>query len=144
MKQTTNNQWLQRGIQIYSTILLFVFIASCNEEQNKNLSEVKVESPINENSNIETLQTDPLFYIDGQLCQHLRKIFQDKNGDLWFGTNVYGLMRYNGDTLEYFSDKEGLPGGRITGIVEDEKGNIWFGSYGGLTKYDGKSFTNFS
>jgi ligand-binding sensor domain-containing protein len=51
-------------------------------------------------------------------------------------------MRYDGDTLQYFDEKDGLEGGRITGILEDKEGNVWFGSCGGLTKYDGKSFTN--
>lgn len=96
---------------------------------------------------------DPLFFIEGQLCQHVRKIFQDKSGNLWFGTNVYGLMRYNGDTLEYFDEKRGIGGGRITGIVEDKEGNVWFGTYKGLSKYDARLnegegqktiFTNFT
>jgi ligand-binding sensor domain-containing protein len=49
-----------------------------------------------------------------------------------------------GDTLEYFTEKDGLGGGRITGIVQDKEGNVWVGTYKGLTKYDGKNFTNFS
>jgi len=28
-------------------------------------------------------------------------------------------------------------------IVEDQKGNVWFGTEGGVSKYDGKTFTNF-
>lgn len=87
---------------------------------------------------------DPMFYIEGQLCQHVRKIFQDSKGNLWLGTNVYGLMRYDGDSLIYFTKKDGLGAGRITGIVEDKEGALWFGTYGGLTKYDGVSFTNFT
>ena len=38
------------------------------------------------------------------------------------GTNVYGLMRYDGDSLRYYSKKNGLDFGRITAIVEDEQG----------------------
>jgi ligand-binding sensor domain-containing protein len=108
---------------------------------------------VNETSkqNADVPWVDPLFYIDGQLCQHVRKIFQDTKGNIWFGTNVYDLMRYNGETLEHFDENDGIGGGRITGIVEDAEGNVWFGTYKGLTKYDlsaeqagGKSFTNFN
>ena len=53
-------------------------------------------------------------------------------------------MRYDGVTLKYFDEHDGLTNGRITGIVEDNEGNVWFVTAGGLTKYDGKSFTNFS
>ena len=87
---------------------------------------------------------DPLFFIDGQLCQHLRKIFQDTKGNLWFGTNVYDLMQYDGNTLNIYTKKEGFSGGRGTGIVEDSSGNIWFATAIGLNKYDGESYTVFT
>ncbi len=85
----------------------------------------------------------PVYY-EGQLCHWVREIFEDSRGDLWFGTNHYGVMRYDGDTLEYFGEDKGVVGGRISGIAEDTGGNVWFGSDGGLTKYDGKSFTRYS
>lgn len=101
-------------------------------------------------SDIETTWVDPLFFIEGQLCQHVRKIFQDSHGNLWIGTNIYGLMRYNGDTLVYYDESHGLGGGRITGIVEDEYGSVWFGTAEGLSRYDPTQdasevrFTNFA
>lgn len=86
---------------------------------------------------------DHLFFLEGQLCAWVRNIFQDTRGNLWFATNHYGVMRYDGDTLMYFTANEGLGYGRVTEIAEDKGGNIWFGTAEGLTKYDGKSFTNF-
>ncbi len=91
-----------------------------------------------------TVETDPLFEIDGQICQHVRRILQDSKGTLWIGTNVYGLLRYDGDSLVYFSENEGVNTGRITAILEDATGNLWIGTYFGLLKYDGTSFTNYS
>ena len=86
---------------------------------------------------------DPLFFNDGQLCQHLRKIFQDSQGNLWFGTNVYDLIMYDGTKLRYITEKDGFSGGRVTGILEDEKGNVWFSTGQGLHRFDGKSLTHF-
>ena len=74
----------------------------------------------------------------------VRRIFQDTKGDLWFGTNGDGVIRYDGDSLEYFSINEGFGGVAVRGIVEDREGNVWFGTEGGVTKYDGESFTNFA
>ncbi len=88
-------------------------------------------------------RTDELFFIDGQLCQHLRKIYQDKNDNLWFGTNVYDLMRYDGKLLERFDRKSGHNFGRMTGFAEDKEGSLWICSSEGLYKYDGESFENF-
>ncbi len=148
-------------IRIFLLRFLFIFIVSCNGQDKKNIPEKTVV--VTETNTRETTSTgigtsnvdydnpfspptiyDPLFYIDGQLCQHLRKIFQDKKRNLWLGTNVYGLMRFNGDTLEYFSEKDGIGNGRITGIVEDKEGILWFGTASGLSKFDGKTFTNFA
>ncbi|MBW2937629.1 hypothetical protein KXJ69_05895 [Aureisphaera sp. CAU 1614] len=137
-------------------VSISLLMVSCNGQiktedsqstlQTKGTIATKFQQTSLRNSGLPYLQTsikDPLFYIDGQLCQHLRKIYQDKNGQLWFGTNVYGIMRYDGEKLKYFDDKDGVDG-RITGILEDKKGNVWFGSASGLIKYDGVTFTTFS
>lgn len=87
---------------------------------------------------------DSLFYIEGQLCQHLRKIYQDTKGNLWFGTNVYDLMLYDGESLRHITKKQGFSGGRVTGIVEDSGGTIWISTGFGLNKFDGSSFTVFT
>jgi len=79
-----------------------------------------------------------------QLSRFVRRIFEDKNGNLWFGTNGDGVIRYNGKSLDYFSIDEGFGGVAVRGIVGDENGNVWFGTERGLTKYDGKSFTNYN
>ena len=66
---------------------------------------------------------------------------QDKNGNIWF-SNWGGAYRYDGKSFTSFTAKDGLPG-IVTRIIEDKKGNLWFGG-DGLSRYDGKSFTNFT
>ena len=96
---------------------------------------------------LDSLPRDALFFVEGQWCQHLRQIHQDRRGDLWFGTNVYGLWRYNGDTLSRIpvitAAGEQRPG-RITGFVEDRNGTLWIGTSSGLLRYDDPGFTRFS
>ncbi len=81
-------------------------------------------------------------------------IIEDKNGNIWTtgGVNppgngqAWALSRYDAKTLY---DK--MPGvteimsqpGMLLGILEDAKGNIWFGSGGGVYRYDGKTVTDF-
>ena len=38
----------------------------------------------------------------------------------------------------------GLVNNSILCITEDNKGNLWFSSNGGVSRYDGKSFTNYT
>ncbi|GAB5401310.1 MAG: hypothetical protein Aureis2KO_28950 [Aureisphaera sp.] len=103
-----------------------------------------VASPFSVDANTRPNNTGLEFSYDGQLCHWVRNIFQDSRGNLWFGTNHFGLMRYNGKELEYFTEEDGLGAGRVNGITEDKEGNVWFCTYGGLTKYDGATFTNLS
>ncbi len=67
---------------------------------------------------------------------------QDKNGNIWF-SNWGGVYRYDGKSFTTFTSKDGLSGDMVTRIVEDKKGNLWFGG-AGLSRYDGKSFTRFT
>lgn len=77
--------------------------------------------------------------------QNIRSIFQDKNGNYWFGTNGAGVYRYDGSTLIQFTEKEGLSNNQVQRIQEDDSGNIWFGTGAfGISKFDGKIFTTFT
>ena len=87
---------------------------------------------------------DPLFFIKGQIAAWVRNILEDSQGNLWLGTNQYGILQYDGDSLTYFAGIEENRFGRITGIIEDAEGYLWFGTYIGLIKYDGATFTNLS
>ena len=67
---------------------------------------------------------------------------QDKNGNIWF-SNWGGVYQYDGKSFTTFTSKDGLSGDMVTRIIEDKKGNLWFGG-AGLSRYDGKSFTRFT
>lgn len=125
-------------------LLLCVILSACNGQSTSTVKDSRnAVGGLTAEANSPTAYKDPLFFIEGQLCQHLRKIFQDSKGHLWFGTNVYDLMHYDGKTLKYITKKEGFSGGRVTGIVEDDTGHIWIASASGLNKYDGKAFEIF-
>jgi signal transduction histidine kinase/CheY-like chemotaxis protein/streptogramin lyase len=38
---------------------------------------------------------------------------------------------------------DGLPGGVVYAVVQDRQGNMWFGTFGGLVRYDGVDFKTF-
>jgi ligand-binding sensor domain-containing protein len=67
---------------------------------------------------------------------------QDKAGNIWF-SNWGGAYRYDGQSFSSFTKKDGLSGDMVARIIEDKKGNLWFGG-AGLSRYDGKSFTRFA
>ncbi|HRD53425.1 MAG TPA: two-component regulator propeller domain-containing protein [Flavobacteriales bacterium] len=76
----------------------------------------------------------------------------DRKGTLWAGTND-GAFRFNGERFIPFEmpvpeiDKPSHKWvkGKVWALLEDSKGNIWFGRDGyGACKYDGRTFTHFT
>lgn len=89
---------------------------------------------------------------DGLLDNMVSNILIDKSGNIWAGT-WGGVCKFDGDHFIHFPlpipDIELQPYQStmnwLTEIMEDSKGNIWFGRDGyGATKFDGKSFTHFT
>lgn len=97
----------------------------------------------NQNSRTPALHLTP--NLSEQISGVVRKIFQDKKGNLWFGTED-GACRYNGVSLVFFNDIRNQFGQGVTikDIAEDREGNIWFATTGGVSKYDGESITNYT
>ena len=72
---------------------------------------------------------------------------EDKNGILWFGTNGGGVCSYDanlndkpgqGKSFVNYTTNQGLSNNRVSCILEDKSGNMWFGTNGGgLSRYDG-------
>lgn len=43
-----------------------------------------------------------------------------------------------------FNERNGLPTGEANDVIQTAEGYVWIGSYGGLIRYDGSEFLNFS
>ena len=73
-----------------------------------------------------------------QVGEYVRRVFEDKAGNLWFGTNGEGIARFNGKDLAYYSTYNGLSGSQVTAIMEDAGGNIWCATNGGVSRFDAR------
>ncbi|MEO0896837.1 MAG: two-component regulator propeller domain-containing protein [Bacteroidota bacterium] len=89
---------------------------------------------------------------EGLVSQYIRTIFQDSKGHFWFGPAGQSVARYDGQTLTYFDKADFFKGNlavtsdfgnSVHAVEEDHKGNLWFGTYQGLVKYDGKGFRSY-
>ena len=73
-------------------------------------------------------------YLDveqGMASSFVGPIVEDKNGNLWFGTNIGGVSKYDGKSFTHFTKKEGLSHYRVGSIIEDKNGHLWFSTFGG-------------
>jgi ligand-binding sensor domain-containing protein len=71
-------------------------------------------------------------------------ITEDAKGTLWVGTNGGGLSYLKGEKFITYTDAQGLPSKKILSIVSDNQGSLWIGTDQGISRYDGKTFLNFS
>jgi len=82
--------------------------------------------------------------IVSELGKSMMYVFQAKDDTYWFGSNDRGVYHYDGKTLVNFTTKDGLASNRIRGIQGDRLGNVYFTTYEGISKFDGRAFTTLS
>lgn len=111
-------------------LVLTILAVSCSSQEKKAESE-NLENSIEQQDIV-------------QIGEYVVEIYQDAQGNLWFGTLEKGVAKYDGTQLIYLTTKDGLPSNRIVSIIEDHSGNLWFGTGAGLSKFDGKTFANYS
>jgi len=71
-------------------------------------------------------------------------MLEDRNGNMWFGTDGGGLGRFDGRSFTTWTSDDGLPNNVVWSIVEDSVGNIWCSTLKGLCRFDGRSFITFT
>jgi ligand-binding sensor domain-containing protein/serine phosphatase RsbU (regulator of sigma subunit) len=81
---------------------------------------------------------------DGLAQSQVLSMCQDRNGNIWFGTNSGGVSRYDGNKFITLSENDSLANNVVFSITEINNGKILFGTNGGLSIYDGKSFKNYT
>ncbi|MGB3078453.1 MAG: two-component regulator propeller domain-containing protein, partial [Saprospiraceae bacterium] len=80
-------------------------------------------------------------YLDksnGLLYGDIHTITEDQSGNIWFGTEGHGIVKYSGTAFQRLTNNS------IRSIFEDHDGDLWFSGYGGaITKFDGEYFTDY-
>lgn len=111
---------------------------------------------------------DGLWRYDGKIFTNFTRkfvgyIYEDKKGNIWTSsesandlsrvfaadrakTAVWALSRYDEKTLSGKKTRvtEVTNKPMIFGILEDDKGSIWFGAFDGVHRYDGNNITSFN
>ncbi|MBI3450369.1 MAG: ATP-binding protein [Acidobacteria bacterium] len=65
-------------------------------------------------------------------------------GELWVGLRESGIRVIEGGAVSVIGEVDGLPSGRINGLLEDREGNIWAGTSGGLTRIRPRPFSSWT
>jgi signal transduction histidine kinase/CheY-like chemotaxis protein/ligand-binding sensor domain-containing protein len=65
----------------------------------------------------------------------MNSIYKDKNGIFWFGTTDNGVVRYDGESWSRLITADGLVEDEVQTICQDTRGDYWFETQKGLTRY---------
>ncbi len=75
----------------------------------------------------------------------IRAILEDRRGNLWIGSNRFGLWRLRGSEMKRFTAEDGPASNSISVLREGPDGTLWIGTFdGGLNRLSGGKFTNYS
>ena len=83
---------------------------------------------------------------DGRLSTiTFKSMFEDREGNLWFGTEGHGLYRLQRQSIEVYAKQPGMPDDNIYPILQDHTGAVWIGAWrSGLSRFQDGRFTNFT
>ena len=72
-------------------------------------------------------------------------MLQDREGNLWVGTEGGGVSRYDGQKWTTFTVEDGLADDAVRSVLQDPEGNLWIGTWGGgVSRYDGETWRTYS
>lgn len=75
----------------------------------------------------------------------VRAFYNDRDGNLWIGTNGSGLYRYKERAIRMFTVADGLPNDLLMTVLETRDGSIWTGANcGGIARFDGTRFQTYN
>ncbi len=75
-------------------------------------------------------------------------IFKDRSDNIWISTTANGAYKYDGKQFTNFkltkdsASPDSVPFKGFQCMLEDSKGQLWFGCSGGLFRMDGEEFVN--
>ncbi len=80
------------------------------------------------------------------LSQHLKppQILRDRDGALWVATPDRGLVHIHQGKTDVFSEPDGLSGDTVTGLLEDQEGDVWAVTMNGIDRFREYAVPNIS
>ena len=109
------------------------------DAQNRLLIGTRWGLSIFENSTFENIDEDDL---PGRKIRAILPI-NDQN-EIWIGTYEEGIIQYREGTVNHITESDGLPNNTVMALEESNDGAIWAATYGGLSRLQNNSFTNYT
>jgi ligand-binding sensor domain-containing protein/two-component sensor histidine kinase len=74
----------------------------------------------------------------------LRKVYVDRQGNLWLGSVGGGLARFQEGQFQQYTTRDGLADNRVTDIHQDLDGTLWIATASGVSRFKDGKFSNYT
>ncbi len=75
---------------------------------------------------------------NGLVNEHIWKLMQDREGNIWFGSKSNGASKLNSERFKIYNDKETLLDPVVSTVMRSREGVLWFGhARKGVTIWEG-------
>jgi ligand-binding sensor domain-containing protein len=128
----------------YALLLGFVFYTSCGQSQSNTSQDNTTRDSLRKENSAGKLAVS-LAETHNMPVSMVRHVKQARNGDILVASFL-GVFRYDGASFTNLTSVIVPPRySSFWDVLEDRKGNLWFGSGdSGVYRYDGKSFAHFT
>ncbi|NQU47355.1 MAG: diguanylate cyclase [Planctomycetes bacterium] len=67
----------------------------------------------------------------------IRSILEDNDGNLWIGSHMEGVAKFDGGKVTYFTTEDGLSNNQVRRMKLASDGVVWFETGKGISSFDG-------
>ena len=78
--------------------------------------------------------------VAGLPADQVTALHRDRDKNLWIGTYSHGVFRVSANQIAWYGIDDGLLNPTVRAIAEDDEGNLWIGSNGGLEQFRAGTF----
>ena len=127
--------------------LLLLGLISCSKQKTDQAPLAPTSSATDTHASIVPIKIDLPTHFSAnavnELSKYINCIFQDNHDNYWFASNGEGVYCFDGKVLYQFTTKDGLPDNQVFTIQQDQQYNIWLLTIGGISRFNGKTFTTY-
>ena len=81
---------------------------------------------------------------DGLTQNNIKCVIEDKEGNLFFGSDGGGLIKFTNEDFISYSEQDDIGSNVVMSVLEDSSNNMWISTYdAGITKIEKDSYTHY-